>query len=466
MNRIFIAMVILGLSVLLILGCSGGEIQPSGAYQIPHSNQSAAVSSNTEEINYSSTTLNNTTPSFPQQETFSYSWDDSWNPTQRDFPLSGLIDKEYNDHRLYNNEPTPILPPGKWDWNDKNNDFANYRNFKSAIGSFSPLVDPWGNQYGWKLIGNDPQKIDYTGPAMYFEGSSGVDVLKLGPHGQVHSFTNGNLSGGPDILVFDKSWTLDFRTGATGDVNDDDLVIAGCNNNGDSSFDITTTTIHTGPDSDLIFARDMARSAVDAGNGDGGKTNVLDSNDGNDIAEFHGNMADFRFFGGNGDDTAIWYVDEVNQAQLWLYPNFFGGGGSGDAIWGDNGIDRLILVTPSDTQIVDKPTTQGGQLMVRIDPDYPSDIEWDQPVFNDLYARYCIHCGESTSGDKTLTLEYRSENGKVFTGYFYITGFEILQLGLGSEARVFRLDAVAGKAIEDNTIGSVSAPIMPTQYCS
>src|SRR3989338_6938765 len=214
-----------------------------------------------------------------------YSWDGSWNPSG-DSPLIGLNDAEYSN-----------LPPGKWDWNDAGNDFANYRNFNKKIGSFAKLTDDKGLHYGWKLI--PVANVDYDAAGAYFEGSSGTDIINL-EDGRIHSFGSADLGDGPDVLVFEKSYSLDFRTGSVGN-NDNDLVIAGCTPNSGSSFDIATTTIHTGPGSDLVFVRDMERSAIDAGNGKG-ITSSLDSSDGNDQVVFRGNMLDFRFFGGNGND--------------------------------------------------------------------------------------------------------------------------------------------------------------------
>ena len=385
---------------------------------------------------------------------YPYSWDASFNPT---FPIAGLFDSEYTD-----------LPPGKWDWNDANKDGANYRNFETNIGTFEALKDPNGNQYGWQLKGNNPSAIDYSGAAAYFEGSPGVDVLSLGSNGSISSFGSGNLGDGPDILVFENSHSLDFRTGSSlsGSKSDNDLIIAGCKANSDSSFNISTTTIHTGPGSDLVFVRDMERSAIDAGNGNSGDTSAIDPNDKNDTVIFRGNMLDFRFFGGNGDDTAVWYADEVNQADTWLGPNFFGGGGSGDAIWGDKGIDTLVLAIPSDTKITDKTPTQPGELLIRIPSDYSTNVVWDNPVYNDIYARYCISCGISKDNKKTITLEYNKKDGTVRTGYFTVTDFERLQIGIGADAKVYDLDSINGKATLNPLLPKFTPPEIPNGYCS
>jgi len=373
-----------------------------------------------------------------------------------DFPIAGLFDDEYTD-----------LPPGDWDWNDNNNDGANYRNFTTNIGTFKALKDSDGNHYGWELIGNNPDAIDYGGAAAYFGGSPGTDILNLGANGSMNSFGNGNLGDGPDVLVFEKSHSLDFRTGSSlsGSTNDDDLVIAGCNPNTGTDFDIRTTTIHTGPGSDLVFVRDMERAAIDAGNGEGGTTSVIDPNDGDDTVVFRGNMLDFRFFGGNGDDTVVWYIDEVNQSTTWLGPNFFGGGGSGDALWDEGGEDKIVLVIPVDTAITDTTPTQPGELLVRIAPNYEPEIWWDDPVYNDLYARYCITCGIGPNDEKTVIFEYNSIDGKVRTGYFYINNFELLQVGIGSSAKVFAIDDVNGTIEEDKNATTYTPPEIPEGYC-
>ena len=60
-----------------------------------------------------------------------WSWDGSWEPAE--FPLDGLLDNEYFDgHPDIHGTPTPILPPGEWDWNDDDNDLANWRNFSTS----------------------------------------------------------------------------------------------------------------------------------------------------------------------------------------------------------------------------------------------------------------------------------------------------------------------------------------------
>jgi hypothetical protein len=367
-----------------------------------------------------------------------WSWDGSWTPSDGDFPLDGLFDDEYNDGHIGRyGDPTPILPPGQWDWNDADNDVANWRAFNDSLGHFDRLEDMAGHHYGWRFVANATSMIDYTGGAMYFEGSLGTDIVDLGRDGAIHGFGEGDLRDGPDILVFDRSWSLHFRTGSTsgGSARDDDLVIAGCGENPDGAWDITTTTIHTGPGHDWVFIRDLSRAGVDLGNGDGGRTDTIDPQDGDDLLVLRGNTQDFRMSGGRGDDVAVWYVDDNVQTTAYLGPNFFGCGGHGEAIWGDPGTDRLVLVVPTDTTMVAAPPTpDGGILVMGTD----GTLRLDDPTQDDVYARYCIECGTGPGGRKTVIVEYNSADGSVHTGYFTLPAFEELQVGIGDGARVFR----------------------------
>lgn len=376
---------------------------------------------------------------------FAYSWDGSWEPTAGDFPLGGLFDDEYFDgHINWDGTETEILPPGSWDWNDAVDDYANYRNFEGAIGTFAQLVDPWGNHYGWTVVGNEPGAIDFSGAAAYWEGSPGVDRLDLGAGGLLHSYTAGNLGEGPDELVFEAAWSLDFRTGSTltGSAHDNDRVVAGCGEQPDASYPIFSCSIHTGPGADLVFGRDIGGAAIDLGNGEHGRTDAIDLTDGDDVVVLRGNMRDFRVFGGYGDDTFFWFADEGKESIAFLGPNFFGGGGAGDAIWTDPGTDRLVFAIPADTPVVQsfQGPTGKGTLRVWILTGYESEIWWDQPVDADPYARYCITCGNGPKGQKTVTFEYISANGVANTGYFWVTDIEEIQIGLGPGAKVFALD--------------------------
>lgn len=393
-----------------------------------------------------------------------WSWDGSWTPKDTDFPLAGLLDDKYFDgHRGPDGNPTPILPPGQWDYpDDHQNNLSNWTNFKTNLGFFERLGDSLGRHYGWHLVPNRTRNFDYSGAAIYFEGSSGPDILALGDESWIEGFGEGSLGDGPDILVFQKSHTLDFRTGSskTGHKRDDDLVVGGCGANPDGSWDIDTTTVHTGPDSDWVFIRDLDRSAVDLGNGSDGRTDSVDKSDGDDLVELRGNTHDFRVFGGNGNDTAVWYVDDNVQVTPWLGPNFFGSGGWGDALWNDEGIDRLVLAVPPSTRIVTK-APESGALLVK-----PSDGSFipDKPTEDDLYARYCIECGKGPGGRKTVIMEYVSEDGgRVDTGYFYVTAFEELQIGVGPDARVYTIDDAHGALKPAPGLPPFAAPAFPPE---
>jgi hypothetical protein len=379
---------------------------------------------------------------------------------------ANVFDAKYGDGHLYNAKPTPILPPGQWDWKPSDNDLANWKNFENNIGAFDLLEDGAGAPLGWELLGHAPNAIDFAGPAAYFKGSAGGDIVNLGPQGKIHSMSGG-LGAGADLLVFNKSWSLDFSTSSDqgGLACDNDVVVAGCDTNADASFDIATTSIHTGSGSDVLFVRDAKTSAFDGGNL-GGITSALDPDDGDDIAVFRGNMLDFRFFGGAGDDTAVWYVDEVKQASAWLGPNFFGGGGAGAALWSDAGTDRLVLVIPTNTQLISSGATQPGQLLVRVVNNYPNQPQWDAPTANDPKAKYCVTCGVGPAGKKTITLEYRSANGSVNTGYFWLTAFEELQIGVGAGAKVYSINDVAGTVTLDAGLTPTVPPALDPAYCA
>ncbi|NUN12743.1 MAG: hypothetical protein HUU55_03820 [Myxococcales bacterium] len=398
-----------------------------------------------------------------------YSWDGSWTPPASTFPLSGLFDNEYYDgHTTWNGTVSPILPPGVWDWNDANDDLANWKNFASTIGVFKKLMDSQNQHFGWMLLGNNPQAIPFAGPAAYFEGTPGTDILHLGPSGNINSFVTGNLGNGPDILVFDKSWSLDYRTGSTltGSTYDNDLVIGGCQVAPSNNYTFEKTTIHTGPGRDWIFARNINGAAVDAGNGDNGKTAALDPKDGNDLIMLSGNVRDVRVFGGWGSDTVVWYMDDGNVPSIaFAGPNFFGGGGSGDALWSDPGKDRLVLVIPPGTKFVDKTPTPPGSLLFRIWSEDGDEIWWDEPVYNDPYARYCITCGKGPAGQKTMNLEYLSADSSFFTGWFWVTAFEELQIGVGPGAVVYTINQTLGTVTANPSAIPYVPPDWPWEWC-
>ncbi len=392
-----------------------------------------------------------------------YSWDGLWVP---DFPIGGLLDNEYFDGHENENGPTPILPPGQWDWQDDNDDLANWRNFKSNLGEFELLRDSQNNHYGWRLVGNTPGAIDYQGPADYFEGTPGADLLNLGARGKIHSFEKGDLGDGPDVLVFNESYSLDFRVGSSssGHVHDNDLVVGGCESRPDGAFGILTTSIHTGPGHDWVFVRDWSRSAIDLGLGENGRTDGIDPFDGDDLVVIRGNAHDFRVFGGQGNDTMVWFVDEVVQREenKWLGPNFFGGAGVGDAVWVDDGTDRLVLAVDVNSPVVDTTPTPPGSILVR-----PTEGKYmiDEPTVGDPFAVYCVECGQSDSGEKTVIVEYNSPDDKIHTGYFFLNSIEELQVGVGERARLYTIDAKSGTVSEAPGLTPTQVPPLPSEYC-
>ncbi len=123
----------------------------------------------------------------------------------------------------------------------------------------------------------------------------------------------------------------------------------------------------------------------------------------------------------------------------------------------------MILAVPKDTPIVTQTPTPAGALLVRA---ADGTLVEDTPTAADPYAHYCVECGVGPAGQKTLILEYRSANGKVFTGYFYVTGFAELQLGVGPDALVYKLDSVLGTATIDPSATAQSPPAgFPPELC-
>ena len=393
-----------------------------------------------------------------------WTWDGSWVPAPEEVPPACLLDDKYNDGHELEGQPTPILPPGSWDWADDNGFLAHWRNFAQNVGDFEMLRDETGLHYGWRFVPINPEMPNFGGAAMYFEGSCGVDQLILHPGGRISSMGEldpatgvrevPNLADGPDVLVFETSATLDIRLGSSlsGHEHDNDLVVGGGGpQETDDPYDITTTTVHMGPGRDWVFIRDLSRSAVDLGNGEGGRTDVHDPDDGDDLVILRGNTHDFRVFGGAGDDVAVWYADENLQASGLLGPNFFGGGGLEGALWEDQGTDRLVMAVPTDTILVNQTPTPVGAFLVGAST---GGLIMDDPTAHDPYAYYCIECGVNAAGRRTMIFEYNSADGEVTTGYFYVTAFEELQIGLGPEARVFTIDDVNGTIVplEDTTV--------------
>lgn len=389
-----------------------------------------------------------------------YSWDGSWSPLPDDFPLAGLEDTD----------PTQIgLPPGRWGWDGScscasNEGTAIYDNEFVGKGlDFERLEDPDGRLFGWRLIDTDggTTELNHRGDA--FDGSSGVDIFDLdvlsstGPGDNTPGI---NLGEGPDMLRYQTGQSVDMRTGAAdrGALFDNDLVILGSETVlGLNEYDITGTTIHTGPGSDLVFVRNFGPAAIDLGNGASGRTDVIDEADGDDMIVLAGNMRDFRVFGGWGNDVFVWYVDEVVDDRF-LGPSFYGGGGWGDAVWGDTGSDRLILAVDPTTEIVHERglhDNNPGSFLSFVYADYAPTV--DGPTETDVFARYYGSVPVGPNDAHTITLSYRSPDGAVFTHDFYATAVEEIQLGIGENAVVYTVDQQSGYLTLDNTLAPLTS---------
>lgn len=388
-----------------------------------------------------------------------YSWDGSWSPDSESLPPEGLYDDVYFDGHEAAGGSSPVLPPGAWDWVDEETghvtELGAWQAFSANLGIFEPLEDNEGGPFGWRLVGNAEGGVAWNYAGDRFESSSGTDVMDLGPGGQIFFTGALNLRDGPDMVRYLQSWAADWRTGSSdsGHLRDNDLVIAGSDiGRPAGEYDLRTSTVHTGPGSDLVFVNNIERAAVDLGNGANGRTDTLDPNDGDDMVVVGGNGYDFRIYGGEGNDTLVWRVDEVNQNTPWLGVSFFGGGGWAPATW-DEGTDRLVLVVPVDTPVHSGgPSTESGVVAVWVDPDYGTDPIPDPPTEDDVFARYYGSAGIGPDGKKTVLWAYESASGSVHTGYCTMTGIEELQVGLGPQARVYRIDEVQGAATHDPSL--------------
>jgi len=419
-------------------GCGGGDDasdEETPEYQVPP---------------FHSTGLPPADPSFAN----AYSWDGSWNPAPSEFPIDGMFDETH-----------PTLPPGTWGWDNEcdcpgDEGLAIYENeFVDRGVDFEALADGEGRVFGWRMISLDGSAVEMDHRADNWEGCPGVDIFDLAPGGDLSSTAGINPGEGPDMLRYATGASVDLRTGSDtrGALFDNDLVILGSDNVLPlNTYDISGTTVHTGPGSDLVFIRNFGPAAIDLGNGLAGRTDTTDLADGDDMVILQGNMRDFRVYGGYGNDVVVWYVDEVLDDR-WLGPNFFGGGGWGDAIFGDPGTDRLILVIPQDTEIVTARADHDdhpGTFLAFIYADYAESI--DTPTADDVHARYYGIAPPGPAGEKTLTLSYRSADGAVFTHDFYMTAFEELQLGAGGDAVVCRVDDVEGTVTPDATLAPMT----------
>ncbi len=400
-----------------------------------------------------------------------YSWDGTPIKSEN-FPLKGLYDLIYFDGHKVEGTDSPLLPPGEWDYNQTSL-LANWRGFSSAVGSFRLLKDSLGNEYGWKLNRATAEGVSVTAVMESFHGSSGADILDFGPEGSFASTGNPlygkpvNMGDGPDVFRYTTGHSAAARLGSskTGHLWDNDLALIGENKSKPAgTYEVVTTTIHTGPGNDLVFVNNWERAAIDLGNGQDGRTDATDPFDGRDIVVIGNNARDFRVFGGKGDDLFVWHLDEVNQEpNTWLGPNFFGGGGWGEALYSDSEKDRLVLNIPLSTRIVTQPgDSKAGTLLVFIQNNYATTI--DTPTENDPSGRYYILAPEGEGGQRTMTLQYQSIDGLINTAYFYVTDVEELQIGVGGNAEVYALDDIAGTVTRDSSLSPVAEIPVRSQY--
>jgi hypothetical protein len=398
-----------------------------------------------------------------------YSWDGSWTPSE---VPDGLYDDIYYDGHHVEGSPSPILPPGEWDW-EVTSLLATWNGFSQQVGTFDLLSDDNDLAFGWRLERAEEDGVHVDAVMEYFHGSSGTDIIDLGLDGSISSTGNptyGNVVGfgdGPDMLRYRSGYSAAVRLGssATGSQQDNDLAIVGESAGAAAdTYDVITSAIHTGPGSDLVFINNFERAAVDLGNGNDGRTDALDPQDGPDIIVIGGNARDFRVFGGRGNDTFVWLVDEVNVvAETWLGPNFFGGGGWGDALWSDEGTDRLILGIPEDTPVVSRPgDVVPGSLLIMVENNLEPVI--DTPTEDDLYARYYVYVPASDEGRRTVTVQYLSADESVDTAYFYLTAVEEIQVGTSDDAPIYVINDIDGSYQQDDQLDRFSPIPSRAQY--
>jgi hypothetical protein len=64
-----------------------------------------------------------------------------------------------------------------------------------------------------------------------------------------------------------------------------------------------------------------------------------------------------------------------------------------------------------------------------------------------------------------MNLEYLSADGSFFTGWFWVTAFEELQLGVGPGAVVYAIDQVAGTLTPIPNAVPFNPPAWPWHWC-
>jgi hypothetical protein len=177
------------------------------------------------------------------------------------------------------------------------------------------------------------------------------------------------------------------------------------------------------------------------------------------------NFLDCRVFGGRGDDVFVWYLDEANPNVALLQNSFFGGGGWAPADWSDQGTDRLVLAIPPETPVSNSrdPITP-GMLQVYIPADYNAEPVPDPPTEADVFARYVETAGLSPDGRHTMIFQYLSADSQVRTGFIFITAIEEIQVGIGPDAPVYRVDDRAGVTIRDGSLSPLERVPARAEY--
>lgn len=380
-----------------------------------------------------------------------YSWDGSWQPAENELPPIGLYDDLYFDGHNAGGNPSPLLPPGQWDYEET--PLANWNAFNSHIGGFDVLQDNLGNAFGWRLNPNTPGACLLNYRVDPFEGSAGTDIFDLGIEGRITLTEALRLGGGPDMIRYRYCSAAEYWSGtdSSGFAHDNDLILAGSLPALPAGqFDISSCGFHTGPGRDLVFVSNLSRAMIDAGNGAGGRTDTLDPQDGGDLVIINGNAYDFRVFGGGGEDVIVWFAGEVHQNTPWLGPNFFGAAGWGEQVW-DTETDRLVLAVPAGTPVIDDSgaSPSPGTITTGISSGYSSNPVPDGPTQADPLARYYYTAGIGPLGEKTIALQYVNAAGDIRTGICGLTAIEELQIGIGPAAEVYRIDESSGHAALD-----------------
>ena len=88
----------------------------------------------------------------------------------------------------------------------------------------------------------------------------------------------------------------------------------------------------------------------------------------------------------------------------------------------------------------------------------------DPPTEHDVFARYHETSGIGPGDKKTQWLVYRSASGHLNTGGCSMAGIEELQVGVGPNAKVYRIDEVNGGAVFDDSLVPITQIPERSQY--